>query len=85
LDWSTLRPGVRLRVGGVLAELTDFADPCVANAQWFVGRDFTRIDPDRHPGSSRVYASVIEPGHITVGDRVLVEPNEPDGAAAAPA
>jgi MOSC domain-containing protein YiiM len=74
VEWSTIRPGVRLRVGEVLAEATAFAEPCAANAQWFVGRDFTRIDPDRHPGASRIYASVLEPGHITVGDPVVVEP-----------
>ena len=65
---------MRLQVGEVLAEATAFAEPCAANALWFVGRDFSRIDPDRHPGSSRIYASVLEPGHITVGDPVVVEP-----------
>jgi hypothetical protein len=54
LDWATIRPGVRLRVGSVLAEVTGYAEPCAANARWFMARDFMRIDPDRHPGSSRV-------------------------------
>jgi MOSC domain-containing protein YiiM len=58
----------------VLAEVSAFAEPCASIAAAFVGRDFTRIDPARYPGSSRVYASVLEPGRISVGDAVIVEP-----------
>jgi MOSC domain-containing protein YiiM len=83
LDWSTIRPGVRLRVGSVLAEVSDYADPCAANGRWFIDRNFMRIDPERHPGSSRVYASVMEPGRITSGDAVIVEPTDGDRAAGA--
>ena len=53
VDWATLRPGVRLRVGTVLAEVSGWALPCKKNAQWFVDGDFRRIDPDLRPGWSR--------------------------------
>jgi MOSC domain-containing protein YiiM len=74
VDWATVRPGVRLLVGEVLAEVSAYAVPCKKNAQWFVGRDFNRMSQDRHPGSSRVYAWVLEPGRVRTGDPVTVEP-----------
>ena len=42
--------------------------------QWFADRDFNRMDHDRHPGWSRAYAWVREPGTIRQGDPVVVEP-----------
>lgn len=80
LDWPALRAGTRLRVGGVLAELSLPATPCAKNARWFTGGDFMRMSHDRHPGWSRWYATVLEPGHVAVGDAVIVEPRSPDGA-----
>ncbi len=74
LDWPTIRPGVRLRIGSVLAEISAYATPCKKNAAWFIDRDFNRMDEDRHPGWSRVYAWVREPGRIRVDDEVVVEP-----------
>ncbi len=74
IDWPTLRTGVHLLIGDVLAEVSAYATPCAKNAQWFVDRDFHRMDHDRHPGWSRVYAWVREPGTIRVGDAVVVEP-----------
>lgn len=74
LDWAALRPGVRLRVGEAVAELAIPAAPCAQNAQWFLGGDFMRMDNERHPGSSRWYASVLEPGPVRPGDEVVVEP-----------
>ena len=73
IDWSSLRPGARLLIGQVLCELSAWATPCRKNDQWFVGRS-DRIDHDLHPGWSRVYAWVLEPGTIATGDEVLVEP-----------
>lgn len=70
IDWTALRPGARLRVGSVLAEVTAWATPCTKNAQWFSDRDHTRIDHERHPGWSRAYALVVEDGVIRVGDAV---------------
>jgi MOSC domain-containing protein YiiM len=74
VDWATIRPGVRLLVGEALAEVSAYAVPCKKNARWFVGRDFNRMSQDRHPGSSRVYAWVLEPGRVRTGDPVTVEP-----------
>lgn len=73
IDWSTLRPGVRLLVGEVSCEISAWAVPCRKNDQWFTGRS-DRISHDLHPGWSRAYAWVLEPGTITTGDSVQVEP-----------
>lgn len=74
IDWSTLRPGTQLLVGDVLAEISAWAEPCKKNAQWFADGDFRRMQHDRHPGWSRAYAWVREPGTIRTGDPVIVEP-----------
>lgn len=74
IDWSTLRPGVQILIGEVLAEVSAWSSPCSKNAQWFVDGDFNRMDHERHPGWSRVYAWVREPGTVRQGDRVVVEP-----------
>jgi MOSC domain-containing protein YiiM len=73
VDWADVRSGVRLRLGDVLAEVSVFALPCASNAPWFLGGDFTRMHHERGP-VSRVYASVLEPGRIAVGDPVVLEP-----------
>ncbi len=73
IDWSALRPGVRLLVGQVSCEISAWATPCRKNDRWFTGRS-DRIDHALHPGWSRAYAWVLEPGTITTGDPVLVEP-----------
>jgi hypothetical protein len=74
IDWTTMRTGVQFLVGDVLAEVSAFATPCSKNAAWFSDRYFNRMDHDRHPGWSRVYAWVREPGTIHAGDAVVVEP-----------
>jgi MOSC domain-containing protein YiiM len=74
IDWATIRPGVRIDLGTVRAEVSAFATPCAKNAQWFSDRDFKRIDHNLHPGWSRAYAWVIEGGEVAPGDAVVVEP-----------
>lgn len=74
LEWEAMRPGLRLRMGEVLAEITAPALPCATNARWFLGGDFMRMDHGRHPGSSRWYASVLQPGPVRPGDHVIIEP-----------
>jgi MOSC domain-containing protein YiiM len=76
LDWSMVVPGVRLRLGTVLAEVTSFAMPCRTIAASFVGSRSGRISQLIYPGWSRVYARVVEEGEIAVGDAVAVEPLE---------
>lgn len=76
LEWASLRPGVRLRIGSVLAELSAPTTPCDKNARWFVDGNYDRMHHDLHPGWSRWYAWVLEPGEITTGDPVEVEPGD---------
>ena len=74
VDWATIRPGVRVRVGTALAEISSFAAPCSKNAQWFVDGAFRRMRHDLHPGWSRAYAWVLVPGEVAPGDPFFVEP-----------
>jgi MOSC domain-containing protein YiiM len=74
IDWATIRPGVQLRIGDVLSEVSAWSTPCKKNAAWFVDRDFDRMNHSTHPGWSRAYAWVREPGTIRQGDQVIVEP-----------
>jgi MOSC domain-containing protein YiiM len=74
VDWASLRPGTQLLVCDVLAEISAWATPCLKNARWFSDRRFSRIEHGKHPGWSRAYAWVREPGTIRQGDPVVVEP-----------
>jgi MOSC domain-containing protein YiiM len=74
IDWRTIQPGTQLLIGDVLAEISAWSTPCAKNAQWFADRAFQRMDHDLHPGWSRAYAWVREPGTVRQGDRVVVEP-----------
>lgn len=75
IPWSGLRPGARVQLGSVLAEISSYATPCAKNAPWFLHGDHRRMDQDRHPGWSRLYAWVRRPGRIAVDDAVVVEPD----------
>ena len=74
VDWSSLRPGARLRVGTALAEVSFSAVPCAKQARWFTDGDFRRIDHDRNPHWTRWYAWVREPGEVSRSDTVVVQP-----------
>lgn len=67
--WADVRPGVRMRIGTVVAEMTAWAIPCRHNAPWFSDGDFNHMSHERGP-VSRIYATVIEPGRVATGDRV---------------
>ncbi len=72
LDWGSLRDGDQLRIGqDLVIEITDPATPCAKNARWFVDGDYGRMSDVLHPGSSRMYARVIEPGNVETGDEVV--------------
>ena len=73
VPWGQVQAGVRMRVGHALLEMTPWALPCSKNAQWFIGRDSSLMHHDRGP-VSRIYASVLEPGAVSVGDDVVLEP-----------
>jgi MOSC domain-containing protein YiiM len=76
LDWSSLRPGIRIVVGAADApavlEVTGWADPCSTIAGCFSDGVFQRIAHDRHPGTSRAYAAVVRPGRVSAGDPVVL-------------
>lgn len=72
LHWSDIVPGTLLSIGTVVAEVTGYALPCSKNSQWFNDRNFERIH-HRSPGNrSRVYASVVATGDLSVGDAVAM-------------
>jgi len=73
LDWPEARPGVQVHLGpDVVAEISGEASPCRTIADSFLDRRFDRIDHDRHPGWSRVYAWVVSGGEIHPGDPVTL-------------
>ncbi|MCK9518213.1 MAG: MOSC domain-containing protein [Dehalococcoidia bacterium] len=73
LDWAAIVPGVRLRLGDeVVVEITRYTTPCATNQRWFIDGDFNRMHQKLHPGSSRVYAQVLAPGRLRVGDAIHV-------------
>jgi MOSC domain-containing protein YiiM len=74
LDWPTIVPGVRLMLGTVEVEVTDFATPCQIIVDSFSDRRSKRISQKLHPGWSRVYARVITEGILSLGDPVRVVP-----------
>jgi MOSC domain-containing protein YiiM len=74
LDWSSLRSGARLRVGTALAEISFPAVPCRKQTRWFADGDFSRIAHERNPQWARWYAWVREPGYVTTGDPVALQP-----------
>lgn len=73
LPWDQVRPGVLLQIGTVLAHVQAFAEPCNSNRSFFLDGDFQRMNADRGP-VSRVYATVLQPGHIEAGDAAILEP-----------
>jgi MOSC domain-containing protein YiiM len=75
IDWAGVRPGAVMLIGDdIKIELSSYATPCAKNAPWFIDRDFRRMLHDTHPGWSRIYATVLEPGRVHTGDQVVVEP-----------
>jgi len=73
LHWPDARAGVRLQIGSVLCEISAYALPCFQNKAWFLQGDFDTMHHSRGP-VSRVYATVLQPGSIAVGDSVTLEP-----------
>jgi MOSC domain-containing protein YiiM len=74
LDWAQVVPGTRLRLGQeVQVEITRYTTPCQKIAASFAGGQIQRMSQDAHPGWSRVYARVLSPGTIRVGDAIRIE------------
>jgi MOSC domain-containing protein YiiM len=71
LDWSLLVPGARLLLGEhVLVELTRYTTPCINISPFFVNEDISRVSQKIHPAWSRLYARVLQPGTLAIGDRI---------------
>jgi MOSC domain-containing protein YiiM len=76
LDWTQIVPGVRLQLGdAVLLEIASYTTPCRKNMRWFADKRYSRMSQKHHPGSSRVYARVLQPGRICTGDTVAIAPS----------
>jgi MOSC domain-containing protein YiiM len=75
VDWKSVGPGSRLRLGGqLLLEVTRYTSPCLNIKPAFSHGDYSRVSEKRHPGWSRVYARVVVPGRIQAGDPVWLLP-----------
>jgi MOSC domain-containing protein YiiM len=66
-----MTPGQRLALGEeVLIEITTYTSPCNSIEDAFADGKYQRISQKVHPGYSRVYARVLQPGRLTVGQAV---------------
>lgn len=71
IDWNNVVPGHRLALGDeVIVEITSYTSPCNTIPAYFVDGAYQRISQKVHPGYSRVYARVLQPGRLTVGQPV---------------
>lgn len=68
IDWATMVPGTRLRLGEVEIELTAYAPPCRTIKRSFSDARFGRVSSKSHPGWSRVCARVVTEGVVSEGD-----------------
>ena len=80
LDWSSLAPGARLALGDeALVEVASYTSPCKTIAASFLEGGFKRISQKVHPGHSRLYARVLRPGRVSVGQTIRLLHGEEDG------
>ncbi len=71
LDWEQIGLGACLRLGEqVVVQVTRYTSPCETIAASFVDGHYDRISQKRYAGWSRVYARILQPGRIQVGDRI---------------
>jgi MOSC domain-containing protein YiiM len=72
LDWERLNPGVQLKLGDVLVEITSYTTPCNSIPNAFTDGQYQRISQKLHPGWSRLYARVLRSGSLKIGQPVQV-------------
>ena len=71
LDWAQMVPGVRLSLGdNVEIEITSYASPCPKIASSFAEGQIQRMSQKQRPGWARLYARVLAPGTVRIGDEV---------------
>ena len=70
IDWGEIIPGLRLKIGDALVELTSYTSPCRTIRASFVNGRFQRISQKANPGWSRVYGRVLGEGLVRTGDSV---------------
>ena len=71
IDWNEVTPGQRLALGNeVLLEITSYTSPCNSIPDSFLDGKYQRISQKVYPGYSRVYARVLRPGKIAIGQTV---------------
>ena len=76
LDWDTLSPGNKLTLGDeVLIQLSGYTTPCKTIAASFIEGNFKRISQKLRPGDSRLYARVLRPGRLSIGQPVRLLPD----------
>jgi MOSC domain-containing protein YiiM len=74
IDWGKVTPGQKLSLGDeVLVEITSYTSPCNSIPESFVDGEYQRISQKLHPGYSRVYARVLRPGRIAIGQPVQLD------------
>lgn len=77
IDWDAVVPGTTLRLGDVEVVITAYASPCASIRPSFADGNSNRISQKKHPGWSRVYASVRGAGEVALGDPVMVGRHPP--------
>jgi MOSC domain-containing protein YiiM len=71
IDWNEVTPGQQLALGNeVLLEITSYTSPCNSIPDSFLDGKYQRISQKLYPGYSRVYARVLRPGKIVIGQTV---------------
>jgi len=73
VEWSLVQTGARLAIGEVVLEITEPAQPCKNLVGSFSDGDFSRLSAKLHPGRTRMYARVIQPGVVQPGDAVSLQ------------
>ena len=72
LDWSEIKPGVRLQIGEAVVEITEYTRPCAKIKASFRDGEFMRPWQETHPGESRVYAKILTQAEVREGDEVRI-------------
>ncbi len=72
LDWSLVKSGVKLKMGGVVVEVMLPATPCKTIIASFKDGDFMRVHHKKAPDDSRVYVRVLDEGDLHIGDEVSI-------------